>query len=77
MQPRRLLDGAPLDEEDAMMVETNENYVQQLVTMGFSDPSARAVLRHYGNDFEFALDALLRGEFKDAQPEEPKPKQEE
>jgi hypothetical protein len=31
--------------------------------MGFTEAAAGAALRKYGNDFEFALEALLLGEF--------------
>jgi len=41
----------------------NLDFVNQFVSMGFTEASAKAALRQYANDFEFALNALLRGEF--------------
>lgn len=39
--------------------------------MGFSEQASRSAVRNYPNDFESALDALLRGEFNHIPPEPP------
>jgi UBA/TS-N domain len=43
--------------------------VQQFESMGFNRNAILAALLHTGNDFEAALNALLRGEFANAGPQ--------
>jgi len=48
---------------DQIMMEDEEipELIEKLVGMGFSEASAKVSLKNYANDFESALDALLRG----------------